>query len=393
VSLAPDDNKQREALVEVYEAQGAEGLAGAVKTREHFLAAASDAEGAAKQIRALARLYSEHQRYDRAFCACAALCALMKANAQEKAFYGQHALPGVPLAKAGLSEGLWQGWVCSPEQDRRISQVLAAVSGGVTMSRAKEPQACGLDISQRVDLTRDNSSVSQILAYVSRLIGVALPAVYVPPTAPDEIDLVILLEGKQVLPAFVLGRGLVSGRTDRELAFRLAKKLVGLRADQFLLWPQVVPTQSELRVILAAAIKLLRPEFDLPDTDAVAVRKYVAFLHKALPQAQLISMNSAVEQLISDPASIDLHAWAAAAEENANRAGLIACGDVVAAARELVKEARARHARPEEAILGLARWSVTTQHLDLREQLGLALVVDAKDADTAPLSLRTGRRP
>jgi hypothetical protein len=155
----------------------------------------------------------------------------------------------------------------------------------------------------------------------------------------------------------------------------------------------VVPTPGELRVILVAAIKLLRPEFDLPDTDMVAVRKYVAFLHKAVPQAQWISMNSAVEQLIADPASIDLGAWAAAAEGNANRAGLIACGDVVAAARELVKEARATGTRPEAAILDLARWSVTTQHLDLREQLGLALVVDARSADTAPLSLRTGRRP
>jgi tetratricopeptide (TPR) repeat protein len=393
VSLAPDDHKQREALAVVYEAQGADGFAGAVKQREQLLAEASDAEGAAQQIRSLARLYSEHHRYDRAFCACAALCALMKANAQEKALYSQHAMPGVPLAQAGLTEALWQGWVCRSGQDRRISQVLAAVSGGVTVSRAKEARALGLDVSMRVDLTRDTSSVSQILAYVSRLIGVALPAVYVPPTAPDEIDLVILLDGKQVLPAFVLGRGLVSGRTDRELAFRLAKKLVGLRADHFLLWPQVVPTEGELRVILAAAIKLLRPEFDLPDTDMVAVRKYVSFLHKAVPQGQWISMNSAVEQLVADPASIDLHAWAAAAEEDANRAGLIACGDVVAAARELVKEARASRTRPEESILDLARWSVTTQHLDLREQLGLALVVDARAADTAPLSLRTGRRP
>jgi len=393
VSLAPDDNKQRESLIEIYEAQGAEGFAGAVKLREQLLAAASDAESAAQQMRGLARLYGEQRQYDRAFCACAALCALMKANAQEKAFYGQHALPGVPLASAGLNEGLWQGWVCSPAQDRRISQVLAAVSGGVTISRAKELQAYGLDISQRVDLTRDNSSVSQILGYVSRLIGVPLPAVFVPPTAPDEIDLAIIIEGKQVVPAFVLGRELVSGRTDRELAFRLAKRLVGMRADHFLLWPQVVPTLGELRIILAAAIKLLRPEFDLPDTDPAAVRKYVSFLHKALPQGQLISMNSAVEQLVSDPSSIDLPAWAAAAEENANRAGLVACGDVVAAARELVKEARSRQGRPEDAILGLARWSVMTQHLELREQLGLALVVDAKDADTAPLSLRTGRRP
>ena len=130
----------------------------------------------------------------------------MKANAQEKALYGQHALPGVPLAQAVLSEGLWQGWVCSPRQDRRISQVLAAVSGGVAMSRAKPAQAFGLDVSSAGRSARDNSSVSQILAYVSRLIGVPLPAVYVSPTAPDEIDLVILLEGNQVVPRLSSGQ-------------------------------------------------------------------------------------------------------------------------------------------------------------------------------------------
>jgi hypothetical protein len=36
---------------------------------------------------------------------------------------------------------------------------------------------------------------------------------------------------------------------------------------------------------------------------------------------------------------------------------------------------------------------VTTQHLDLREQLGLALVVDAHAPEAAALSLRNGRRP
>jgi golgin subfamily B member 1 len=391
VSLAPDDIPLREALIDVYEGQGAAGLAGAVRIRGQFLAEARDAEGAAKQIRALARLYGSNQQYDRAFCACAALCALMKANTQEKAFYGQHALPGVPLAKAALNEGLWQTSVCNPRQDWRISQVLAAVSSGVSMSRAKDAQTYGLDVSQRVNLSQDRSSVSQILNYTSQLIGVPLPAVFVPPTAPDEIDLVILLEGKQVFPAFILGRNLVTGRTDRELAFLLAKKLVGLRSDHFLLWPQVVPSLAELRVILAAAIKLVRPEYDLPDTDKLLVRKYVTFLQRALPPAQLLSINAAVEQLIASPDSIDLGAWATIAHDDANRAGLLACGDVVAAARELVKEARVRQTRPEEAILGLARWSVTTPFLDLREQLGLALVADASEVVTPP-PVRTDRR-
>jgi len=48
-------------------------------------------------------------------CLCRAL-RTDEGQCQEKAFYAQHALPGVPLAKAQVSEGLWQGWVCTPRQ-------------------------------------------------------------------------------------------------------------------------------------------------------------------------------------------------------------------------------------------------------------------------------------
>ena len=252
------------------------------------------------------------------------------------------------------------------------------------MSRARDPQALGLDISVQVDLANDRSSVSQILTYASQLIGVPLPAVYVPPTAQKDIEQQVLLINGQVVPAFVLGQNLVTGRTDRELAFLLAKNLVNLRADHFLLCPNVVSGQEELRIVLAAAMKLVRPEYDLPNTDFLAVRKYLAYLQRALPQAQMVQITAAVEQLAAEPASIDLGAWIAGGEEDANRAALLACGDIVAAAREIVKEARARKTRPEESILGLARWSVTAAFLDLREQLGLALVADAEAQVTPP---------
>jgi golgin subfamily B member 1 len=384
LSLTPEDKVLRELLVEVYEAQGNEGVAGAIKLREEMLNETHDADSAAKQIRILGRLYSESQQYDKAFCACAALCALMKANAQEKAFYVQHALPGVPLAKAGLNEGLWQGSVSSASRDWRISQILAAVSAGVAMSRAREPQTVGLDISVQVDLANDRSSVSQILTYASQLIGVPLPSVYVPPTAQKDIEQLVLMVNGQVLPAFVLGQNLVTGRTDRELAFLLAKNLVNLRADHFLLCPNVVSGLDELRIVLAAAMKLVKPDYNLPNTDFLAVNKYLAYLQRALPPAQLVQITPTVEQLAADPASIDLAAWVAGGEEDANRAALLACGDIVAAAREIVKEARARKIRPEDSILGLARWSVTAAFLDLREQLGLALVADAAEAQVTP---------
>jgi tetratricopeptide (TPR) repeat protein len=375
VSLAPEDGPAREALAESYEAQGRDGFSKAVAAREHLLAGAVSPDAAAMQIRMLARLYGKYGQYDRLFCASAALCALTKADPRERAFYEGNAPSGVPLAKSVLTQKEWQGHLCSSRDNHMISQVLAAVAPGVIMARAKDASAYGIDPKYRAKLEGDPSLVSRLVDYISRLIGVPLPAIYVPPGAPGEIDLVVLLEDGAPVPALVLGRDLVVGRSHQELAFLLAKKLVGLRADHFLLWPQIVPSLGELQAIFAAALKLVQPKFELPEADHGAVRRYTAFLHKVLPKAQTELIVGAAAPLLSGAATLDLAAWSMEADEIANRAGVLACGDVVAAAREIVREARAHHSRPEHTILNLARWSVSSDYLDLRARLGLALVL------------------
>ncbi len=384
VSLAPKDVRAREALAEVYEAQGRDGFSKAVSARERMLADTRNPDAAAKQIRSLARLYGKYQQYDQLFCASAALCALTRADARERAFYEHNAPNGIPLAKSALTEKQWQGRLCSSRENYMISQVLAAVAPGVIMARAKDIAAYGIDPKHRARLDGDPSFVSRLLVYISRLIGVPLPAVYVPPGAPGEIDLIVLLEDGKPVPALVLGRDLVVGRTHQELTFLATKKLVGLRADHFLLWPQIVPNLSELQAILAAAIKLVQPKFELLAADHEVVRKYLAYLRKVLPESQIELIAGAAAPLLAGTAKLDVAAWAAESDEIANRAGVLACGDVVAAAREIVREARAHHTRPEETILNLARWGVSSDYLDLRVRLGLAMIV--AEAPTPPVA-------
>ena len=374
-SLAPEDVQAREALAESYEAQGRDGFSKAVATRERLLMRAGNADAIAKQIRALARLWGKYHQYDQLFCASAALCALTKADPRERAFYESNSPRGIPLAKSVLTESQWQGRLCSSRDNHMISQVLAAVAPGVITARAKDASAYGIDPKHRAKVEGDPSFISRLLVYVSRLIGVPLPAIYVPPGAPGEIDLVVLLEDGKPVPALVLGRDLVVGRSHQELAFLLTKKLVGLRADHFLLWPQIVPNLSELQVILAAAIKLVQPKFELLEADHGAVRKYVTYLHKVLPVTQIELIAGAATPLLAGTVKLDLAVWLAEANESANRAGVLACGDVVAAAREIVREARAHHTRPEQTILNLARWGICSDYVDLRARLGLAMVV------------------
>jgi hypothetical protein len=141
---------------------------------------------------------------------------------------------------------------------------------------------------------------------------------------------------------------------------------------------------GELQVILTAAIRLAQPTFEMAGTDPAQVKQYQTYLHRVLPPPQLAAIASAAEALLPDTGHIDLGPWIAGTIESGNRAGLLACGDLVAASREIVKEARAHRARPEESILELVRWGVSTDYLTLREELGLGLAID--DSRTPPIA-------
>jgi tetratricopeptide (TPR) repeat protein len=375
VQLAPEDRRCREVLADTYEVLGATKLSQAIKAREALLEEPVDFEEMARHIRALARLFGKHQMYDRLHCTSAALVAMGQAIPQEQAFYERTVAPEIPRSRGVLAESMWQRFVTSPRQDWCVSHVLAAVSAGVVMARAKDAVSLGLNPAQKVDLSTDRSSVGQLVSYTCRLLGIALPPAYVSPESEGELEVRIVLEGQQVVPSFLLGRNLLSGRSETELAFYIARKLVRMRADQFLLSPEATSSLDELRVIVAAAVKLVHPEFELPGTDAGSVRKYFAFLQRAVVPMAMASATAAIEQIVADPGRVDLVGWAAGANQSADRAGLLVCGDPVAAIREVLRASETQGGDAETSVKDLIRWCVSTDHLDLREQLGLATQV------------------
>jgi len=379
VQLAPEDPRYREVLADSYEVLGAAKLNEAVKAREAVLEGSQDFDSIAKNIRALARMYGKHQMYDRLHCTSAALVAMGQAISQEQAFYERTAAPAVLRSSGSLSETMWQRFIASPRQEWCVSHVLAVVSAGVAMGRAKDAVALRLNPAQKVDLAADRSSVGQMISYACHLFNIALPPLYVSPESDCELELRIVLEGQQVMPSFLLGRNLIN-RTEKELAFFLARRLARLRADQFLLSPEAVPSLDELRVIVAAAVKMVHPQFQLPETDPAAVKRYVAFLQRAVQPATLSSASAAIEQIMADPGRVDLASWAVGANQSADRAGLLLCGDAPSAVREILRSAETRGGDAEGAIKDVVRWSVSSDYLDLREQLGLVAEVPKQSA-------------
>jgi tetratricopeptide (TPR) repeat protein len=379
VQLAPEDRRYREVLADSYEVLGAAKLNEAAKAREAVLEYSQDFDDLAKNVRALARMYGKSQMYDRLHCTSAALVAMGQAISQEQAFYERTASPAVLRSTGSLSEGMWQRFITSPRQEWCVSHVLAVVSAGVAMGRAKDAVALRLNPAQKVDLAADNSSVGQMISYACHLFNIALPPLYVSPESDCELELRIVLEGQQVMPSFLLGRNLIN-RTEKELAFFLARRLARLRADQFLLSPEAVPSLDELRVIVAAAVKMVHPQFQLPETDPASVKRYVAFLQRVVSPAILSSASAAIEQIVAEPGRVDVASWAVGANQSSDRAGLLLCGDTPSAVREILRSAESRGGDTEAAIKDLLRWSVSGDYLDLREQLGLVAEVPKPSA-------------
>jgi golgin subfamily B member 1 len=325
-------------------------------------------------MKTLRRLFLEMRQYDRAWCVSSALVFLRKADPEETQFYEQYRAKGFVRARARLTEELWQKNVYHPDEDRYLSHVFAAVSQAVAAVRAKEHKDWGLKRKDRRDPTNDQLLFSKVFNYVSQVLNIPQPELYLRPESPGELDMANARDKGALVPAFVVGASLLQGRPEKELAYVIGKKLTMMRADHFVRWPHVVPTVAELKVVFLAAVKLAQPAVPIkPDLEG-PVGQYLDLLRKLVPPQLMEQLGVVVQGFLSTKAEADLHRWSNAVDYTATRAGYLMCNDLEVAARMVSAEPVAvGSVDPKEKVRDLVQWTVSDQYFALREQLGLTI--------------------
>jgi hypothetical protein len=369
-SLDPSDVTFPEILAEIFELQGPGSLAQALEKRGVLVEKARNREEVVRHVRAMLQIHTEGKQYDRIWCACAALVACGAADPQEREWYDRLAGRGLPHPRGSLSEEMWQRAVYHPREDRRLSRLFAAVSPTMVLLHARDARASGLDERRRV-ADGDGSSLSQLVSYACAVLSVARPALYVEPKRTG-LDLLNIVEHGLLVPAMVVGGDFLQPRAERELAFLLGRRLAMLRFEHMVLWPQVVSSAAELRALAFAVAKFFQPAFE-PPGEAGAVKAMLQVLQKTLPLHAHEPLMQVLPALMNDPAALDAAPWATGAQLTANRAGLVVCGDLLTATRLVGEDPGGKGLGTEEAVADLIRWSVSPEHLAIREQLGLAI--------------------
>jgi tetratricopeptide (TPR) repeat protein len=314
--------------------------------------------------RALGRASLAAGKLDEAWCVARALVFLKKANAEEQALYQRFAAHESDKATGILDDDTWAS-VRHPDEDRTISTLFALIWEAAVAPRAGAPKAFELKPKERLPVEDGTRVIAKIFRHASRVLNVALPDVYVQPRRSGRLLLANCIERGRLVPAVIVGRDLMPGYRDTELAAAIGAMLSLLRPAYWL--RLALPTIEELEAALGAAAALGgRP--GLGGTHELQA-EITAEIQKRLPRHGSETLRAIVARLPDKP---DLARWRTAVDLASQRAGLLVCGELAAAARMLSTEASSA-GRPGQRVHQLVSYSVSPAYFAVRAHLGVTV--------------------
>lgn len=367
-NLQPDNVGRREILAELYVIAGPDYAEKAITEHQELIKKAPSEKKIAS-YKSLRRIYMDTKQYDKAWCLCSTLAHLKKADTEELQFYEQYKQRGFVRAKARLGDEIWRRDVFHPQEDIYISTIFAAVSHVVASMSARPHKDYKLKRKDRRDLTNDSALFSKVFLYTTNVLNVALPDLFLQPNSPSGLTMAHTTDAT----SYVVGHSLLQGRSEKELAFEIAKELTNLRPEHFL--RRVFTGASELRAIFFAVLKLCNPKFPVPPADASVVDQTARQISERIHAGQMEQLVGIVNTFIQrSSGEIDLNRWLIGVELTCNRVGFILCNDLEVAAKRISTEpASIGGLSAKDRIKELMLYSVSEEYFRVRRELGLTI--------------------
>jgi tetratricopeptide (TPR) repeat protein len=369
VNLEPDNMGRREILGELYLMGGTDYAPQAIQAQMKLI---QKDPYRVESYKALRKLYMDMRQYDRAWCVCSALTFLQRADADETQFYEQYKQKGFVRAKSRLTDEMWAKNVLHPDEDRFIGAIFAAVWQAVALLKSGEHKQFGLKRKDKRDLMSDQALFSKVFNYVTQVLNIMQPEVYFRPEQPGGMQLANTKEKGVLIPSLVVGAELLQGRSDKELAFPIARYLTLLRPEHYL--RLTIQTNTELGIAFLSAIKLVQPNFPVPANQAATVEQYVGAMRTTVRPEWHEQLALVVQKFIQQKGQIDLSKWSTAVDLTAHRAGFIVANDLALAARFIQMEpATVGGMTAKDKIKELVLYSISEPYFELREHLGITI--------------------
>ncbi len=322
--------------------------------------------------KALRKIYMDSHQYDKTWCVCNTLAFLKKADPDELQFFEQYKPRGLVKAKNMMTPDTWAKLV-HPDENRYISAIMSACWQGVAVMKAFPHKDFGIKRKDKRQLQGDPLMFSKLFYYVAQVLNVPLPEVFiVEDNKAADIQLANAIEKNELCPSFVVRPHLLQGKSEREVAFLSARRLTFMRPEYYL--KMLLPTNTELKVVVLSAIAMLQPRFPIPPDMVATVQQYVGEMQKRMPPHAMEQLGLVVQKFIQAAPEINLAKWGHAVDAVSHRAGFVVCGDLEVAARMVSAEpVVVGGPQVKDKIKELVLYSISEEFFAVRAQMGLTI--------------------
>jgi tetratricopeptide (TPR) repeat protein len=270
--------------------------------------------------------------------------------------------------RGSISRKQWRDVILPNHPSSRLSDlygllwpVMAAREG---LSHAK----VGVERGQRETVNMQASGVARWVAYMSQVIDMPPPDLYLRKGETGGFRVTALGDAKGVYPSLLAGDDALARQPEHALAFRVGRAVA--RAHPHLIGSALLPSVTSLRNAIYGAVGLTHPQVAIPKELREPARAWAEAIKKMLPPSRLDDLRKAVAKVI-ESGGADTKAWLRGCDFAASRLGFLVCDSLDISARVILQGGASTGGAADgrELIKGLIAFSVSGPYLALRRSL------------------------
>ena len=317
-------------------------------------------------LRSLYRIYAARGEVDRQWCASQALVVLGAASADETAVFEKHRATALISPRSSVSARAWYEELFHPEEEPLTGLILGVITPAVLLGRVTALRRDGKlhqpDPALRQDPAKATVTAVRALPWAAAILGLASPPIFVERERDAGYEHI-----PAVPPLTVIGKTVLSGRTQLEHAFLVGRHLSYYRQEHYV--TTLFSAVRDLEDLFLAALTVGNPGLPIAEDMKRRVAPIAQAIEPVLEAEQLDRLRGYFLRFVEEGGRTNLLRWKSAIEKTGCRAGLLLCNDLATAAALL----EAEEGKLGELTKDLIAFATSERYFGLRQELGIAL--------------------
>lgn len=320
----------------------------------------------AEAVRALYRIYDARSELDKAWCVAQALVALGVANDAERSLYEKHSSQTLIAPRTSVTANAWSELLTHPEQEQVTGQIFAVIAPAVLIGRVTVLRRDGSlhqpDPAARQDPAKATVTAVRALPWGAAILGLPVPPIFLEKDRDAGYEHI-----PGVPPVSVVGKRVLSGRSQLEHAFLVGRHLALYRGDHFV--KTLFSAVPDLEDLFLAALTIGSPGLPIAEDMRQRVAPIARAIEPLLEPQHKDALRGHFLRFVEDGGRTNLMRWSTAVDKTACRTGLLLAGDLPTAAALLESE-EGKHG---ELCKDLIAFATSQRYFQLRRQIGVAV--------------------